>query len=138
MALSKYFNNNLKYLRQQRKMTQQELADKLIVDRSTISRWENGDMDATINSVLQITEILDISLENLLTKDLTDKGAKEMFEELGYELYVNNEITLGYVCERKEDYINFYKEDNDISVCCGFNTDILKAINKQVEELGWK
>lgn len=66
------------------------------------------------------------------------KSAKEMFEELGYELYVDNEITLGYVCERKEDYINFYKQDNDISVCCCFNIDILNAINQQILELGWK
>ncbi|HAV90220.1 MAG TPA: hypothetical protein DCW44_02965 [Eubacterium sp.] len=89
MALSKYFNKNLKHLRQLKKISQKELADKLKIDRSTISRWENGDMDATLNYALQISELLDVDLESLLAKDLTD---------------ISNESLL-----------NFRKEHNDLT-----------------------
>ena len=69
--MSKFFNKNLKYLRNLRKISQQDLADKLNVDRSTISRWENEEMEATISNVIQISDILNIPLEDLTGKDLT-------------------------------------------------------------------
>ena len=35
-------NDNIKKLREERNLTQQQLADKLYVSRQTICRWENG------------------------------------------------------------------------------------------------
>ena len=39
-----FFSKNLEYLRKEKGMSRNELADKLNVNQSTISRWENGDM----------------------------------------------------------------------------------------------
>lgn len=36
------FGNNIKKLREEKNLTQQQLADKLYVSRQTICRWENG------------------------------------------------------------------------------------------------
>lgn len=38
--MARFFNKNLKFIRQQKGISQQEMADKLKLDRSTISRWE--------------------------------------------------------------------------------------------------
>lgn len=71
--------------------------------------------------------------------------AKEMFEDLGYELDSTHEIQ-GHLYYFK-DYSkidfdlnrkNIYKY-NSMSYCrCPISLEELKAINKQVEELGWE
>ena len=74
------------------------------------------------------------------------KDARTMFEELGYEQDLNNKYYIGYI-KRLNDYgkqrtFTFMKEmkfftfvDQDNSVAIKLNE--LKAINKQIEELGW-
>lgn len=79
------------------------------------------------------------------------KTAKEMFEELGYEMVKQGKNRLVYIYEDKIQHIMFdlkyktidcYEKGHDSD---GFNTIFpmtvcvkeLQAINKQVEELGW-
>ena len=68
-----FFNQNLKYLRSQRKLSQQQLADALGIDRSSISRWENGEMGATVEKAIEIAKILNVSLPDFLGKDLKNE-----------------------------------------------------------------
>ena len=83
------------------------------------------------------------------------KSAKEMFEELGYEIDEENEKEILYKKEWIEmgmettywvsfdlrfkliDYFMVY-ENTNMSTSHSIDTDLLQAINKQVEELGWK
>lgn len=71
-------------------------------------------------------------------------SAKEMFESLGYEyieksnndIQVNTNKNLIYQFYPFKDEIVFYvvnANKNDIS----FTSKEIKAINKQIEELGW-
>lgn len=78
-------------------------------------------------------------------------SAKEMFEELGYELIKRNVLTYrsddgGYIqqimfCEPGHRIIlrewETY-ENNEPQGQFTVYTNLLKAINKQIEELGWK
>lgn len=66
-----FFNSNLKYLRKAKGMSQQEIADKIGIDRSSISRWENGDMGATIDKAIDIAKLFDIPIPEFLEKDLS-------------------------------------------------------------------
>ncbi len=76
------------------------------------------------------------------------KSAKEMIEELGYEYYEDD----GFECYKKErriliepDYISFNRLEREIFISRPtensngliIDMDLLQAINKQVEELGW-
>ena len=79
--MARFFNKNLKYIRQQRGISQQELADKLKIDRSTISRWENDEMDVTVGNALQIADFFNIPMEELTGKDLTVND-NNSFDEL--------------------------------------------------------
>ena len=79
--MARFFNKNLKYIRQQRGISQQELADKLKIDRSTISRWENDEMDVTVGNALQIADFFNIPMKELTGKDLTVND-NNSFDEL--------------------------------------------------------
>ena len=79
--MARFFNKNLKYIRQQKGISQQELADKLKIDRSTISRWENDEMDVTVGNALQIADFFNIPMEELTGKDLTVND-NNSFDEL--------------------------------------------------------
>ena len=66
-----------------------------------------------------------------------NKSAKEMFEELGYDLVETTSYMMYYHNEENDIYIWFYNNRKTIEIVNEFTLDMLKAINKQVEELGW-
>ena len=68
--MAEFLNNNIKYLRKVKKISQQDLANKIGVDRSTISRIENGEIETTIDNALKLAEMLHVPLNDLLGKDL--------------------------------------------------------------------
>ena len=70
--MARFFNKNLKYIRQKKGISQQEMADKLKLDRSTISRWENNDMDATVENAIQVADMFNIPIADFVGKDLTE------------------------------------------------------------------
>lgn len=59
-------DSSLSKLRQDKFLTQQELADLLGVSRSTIKNWEAGKLPASLFSLLQACEILDCSILDLI------------------------------------------------------------------------
>ena len=71
--MTEFFSKNLKFLRQQKGLSQQELADKMKVDRSTISRWESG-MDVTVGNAMQVSNALNVSVDELLSKDMSSNN----------------------------------------------------------------
>ena len=60
------FANNLRHLRIQSGMTQEELAKKLDKDYSTIGKWELGQRSPIMTDVIRVAELFDISLEKLI------------------------------------------------------------------------
>lgn len=57
---------NLQKIRKEKKMTQEELAEKLNVTRQAISNWETDKTQPDVNTLAQIAEALDISVEVLI------------------------------------------------------------------------
>ena len=103
--MARFFNKNLKYIRQQKGMSQQEIADKLKLDRSTISRWENNDMDATVENAIQVANIFNISIADFVGKDLTINN-NNSFSELELLFDKNKDI----LTEDDKEYIKFIIE----------------------------
>lgn len=81
--MARYFNENLKFIRKKRNMSQQELADKLNLDRSTISRWEQG-MDVTVENAIKVAEVLNIPIPDFLGKDLRIENPNEEIKEYNF------------------------------------------------------
>lgn len=53
-------------LRKEKKMTQDDLAKKLFVDRTTISKWELGENNISIDTLVKISDLFDITINELI------------------------------------------------------------------------
>lgn len=68
--------------RKRKKLTQEQLAEKLGVNSRTISRWENGKNMPDISLYKSLCEILDISVEELINGEKTkDNYLKQSYEK---------------------------------------------------------
>lgn len=62
---------NIKRIRKERKMTQQQLADKLCVNRQSISQWEKGETFPQVDRIAEIAKALGCSpLELICDNDV--------------------------------------------------------------------
>ena len=61
------FNEKLQELRKNRGLTQEELAEKLYVSRTAISKWESGRGYPNIDSLKAISKYFSLSLDDLLS-----------------------------------------------------------------------
>lgn len=110
--MTSFFNKNLKYIRQKKGISQQELADKLNLDRSTISRWENDEMDVTVGNAIAVSNYLNIPIEELTSKDLTT-DEQPTFDELELLFNKNKDIltdddkeTMRFIIEKRKREID--------------------------------
>lgn len=77
------FNHNLKTLRKQKGMSQEELAARLHVVRQTISKWEKGLSVPDSALLLQLGEVLEVSVATLLGENIPeDKDQNALAEQL--------------------------------------------------------
>lgn len=65
----KEFSKRLKEERNKQKMTQQDLAEKLHVSRTSISNWEVGRNYPDLETLVTLSDVLQISLDHLLKED---------------------------------------------------------------------
>ena len=63
------FNENLKELRKQKGLTQEELANQLFVSRTAISKWESGRGYPSIDSLKAISSFFSVTIDDLLSGD---------------------------------------------------------------------
>ncbi|MCH1546606.1 MAG: helix-turn-helix transcriptional regulator [Candidatus Marinimicrobia bacterium] len=57
--------NNIKELRSARKISQQQLADALLVSRQTVNAIETGKFDPSLTLTIKITRFFNKSLEEI-------------------------------------------------------------------------
>lgn len=63
------FGNNIKKLREEKNLTQQQLADKLYVSRQTVCRWENGSRCPDLLTAKKLALELDVSMDELVSDE---------------------------------------------------------------------
>lgn len=61
--------DNIRKLREERGMTQQQMADKLYVSRQTVCRWENGSRCPDLITAKKIATEFGVSLDVLISDD---------------------------------------------------------------------
>lgn len=72
--------NHIKHYRNEKGLSQEELAERVYVTRQTISNWENNKNYPDINSIVLLSEVFEISIDNLIKGDL-----EEMKKEINSE-----------------------------------------------------
>lgn len=80
------FSEKLQNLRKGKGLTQDELANKLFVSRTAVSKWESGRGYPNIDSLKAIAKIFDTSIDALLSSsqllDLAEQDKKENKQKL--------------------------------------------------------
>lgn len=109
------FSKNLKILRETKKISQQEIADKIGVDRSTIGYWENGKADPTMLNVIKLAETLNVDIVTLIGGNLNFDNADFLEPKLTetIQIPVLGIIKAGTPIEAQEnilEYIEIPKE----------------------------
>lgn len=59
------FDNQIKYFREKKNMTQRDLAESLGTDIRNVRRWENGEASMDVLKAIKIAKILGVSVEVL-------------------------------------------------------------------------
>ncbi len=71
------FGDNLKLIRKERGITQEQLAEMLKVSRQAVSKWEAGNGYPETDKLLTIAKQLDVSLDYLMDNKPADPTEKE-------------------------------------------------------------
>ena len=91
-------NQKLKNARINMNLTQEDVAEKIMISRQTISNWENGKSLPDIMSIINLSELYQISLDELLKGDLKlrEKINKDVnnidynYTNINFNNYTNN------------------------------------------------
>ena len=66
------FGENLKLIRKNKNMSQEELAEKVNVTRQSVSKWENGEAYPEMNNILELCKIFNCKINDLVHTDMSD------------------------------------------------------------------
>lgn len=65
---------NIKKARKAKELTQEELAERLHVTRQAVSNWERGKTEPDIGMLQQLSDVLEVSVEELIYGVTARKG----------------------------------------------------------------
>ena len=78
-------SDNLKRIRKENNLSQEQLADKLGVSRQSVSKWESGQAYPEMDKVLQLCQLFNLNIDELLNQNIKDvnnkKQAKNTFNK---------------------------------------------------------
>ena len=94
------FKDNLKKLRKDNNLSQEDLAEKLNVSRQSVSKWEQGLAYPEMDKVLQICKMFDLNIDELLNQNV-----KEVKNNKESKINVNKYI---------EDFLSFVTKTIDM------------------------
>ena len=102
--------------RKQLGMSQEELGQKLLVSRQTISLWEKGQTVPTIENLMRLREIFGVSVDDILGFE-DEKQNEEILSNETYQFqFTENELKEIHRIQRK----NIYKRPIIFVLCCVF------------------
>ncbi len=65
-----YLAQNLKYLREQKGVSQQNIADVLETNQSAVANWEQNHRKLDIEMIIRLAEYFGVTLDDLVLRDL--------------------------------------------------------------------
>lgn len=94
------FSDNLKAIRKNKGISQEQLALKLHVVRQTISKWEKGLSVPDAQLLIELAEALEVSVSDLLGEKIEEK---EQMNEVAIQLARLNELMAMRIQKREEN-----------------------------------
>lgn len=87
----------LKELRKEKKLTQEQLAEKLSVSGRTVSRWETGSNMPDISMLVEIADFYDVSIPEIIHGERKSENMNQETRETAVAMaaYSQNEVKTG-------------------------------------------
>jgi transcriptional regulator with XRE-family HTH domain len=84
-----YFNSNIKFLRNRKKLTQDQLSLALEINRSTLNNYENGISGPSIQSLVVLSDYFHVAIDTLLRVELSKLRESQIYElEHGQNIFL--------------------------------------------------
>ena len=120
------FGAKLKLLRTQKGLTQEAFAEELNVSRSAIAKWESNNGIPEISNLKQISQVLNVSLHELLDNNISiadsaRKGGKLESEYVGFYCDIdlvgwNDGVYHALIVGEDEDFLFYKKSEKTKSI----------------------
>lgn len=111
---------NLRQMRKSAGLTQAQLADKLKINRATVSKYETGEIVPSLEQIVNICAVLDVSFEELFG-DKPGMKPSEVYQSIKLDDYVKS---LGYAF-----YSPYPYTDSTTALCVDDNEKRLYVIS---------
>lgn len=124
--------DNIQFFRKKESFSQEELAEKCNVSRQAVTKWEAGESTPSIEKLITLVEIYDISLDELVGKaenNLYSKLMKLVKEFAVEDIPKNEDDEISAIVTR---YLLFAKSINldDKNTLNGLQDIFLKNVNE--------
>lgn len=70
-----YFSSNLSYLRKSKGIKQETISELIGLTPKSVSFYENGNREPTLENLVLIAKFLEVSIDDLLLKDMRPQGS---------------------------------------------------------------
>ena len=108
------FNENLKYLRKEAKLTQEQLAEKLNVSRQAVTKWESGQSLPDIQNLKEMADMFEVTMDALVGDIGTKKESvmNKKLNDIGYFIFATV-VVIGICIISVMEYINSVTNDEN-------------------------
>ena len=110
------FAFNLKHIRQEKGLTQEQLGKLMNKDYSTIGKWESGTRSPIMEDVIKLADILQVDIQDLIDKDYSKNDNKLTKLDILYQktkdiLSEDDKLTLEFILQKTLNNYNNRKKD---------------------------
>lgn len=125
-----YLQQNLRLLRKRLKMSQEELATRVGLNRGNIASYENGTAEPKICNLLKLSSLFEVSIIDLTQKDLRDSQALDDANEAFQQFSTSDLELLQQHLLRAEELKEVV---HSIHTCFSFRTRSIEDIHANKE-----
>jgi len=112
-----FLHQNIRFLRKQLKLSQEELGNRVGLNRGNIASYENGSAEPKICNLLKISNLFGVSIVDLTQKDLRNEDLLEEANEKFQKLNANELELMTQFAKRASELENVV---NSIHTCFQF------------------
>ena len=109
------FSNNLKFLREEKKLSQNKLAELAGVNQTTIARWENEEISPSLDNIYDLASALQVNITTLTDENLLNSKqlsqTEVLFDKTKDILSDDDRATIEFIMKKTID--NYEKNKNN-------------------------
>lgn len=92
--------NNIRNIRKQRGLRQEQLAEAMGVSIASVSKWENGQCAPELTVLMELADFFEVSMDTLVGHSLKADRMEELIAQMENAAETRNEETAAMLCEK--------------------------------------